>query len=99
MTADRVDLKDGTLIFESLKKRRRGTYRPVPVPPALLDALNMGHDIKAAQRRRDGGLGVHLWPWARTTAWRRVQEVMKAAKVKGPHATPKGCATGSESRP
>jgi hypothetical protein len=27
-----VNLKDGTLIFESLKKRRAGIYRTVPVP-------------------------------------------------------------------
>lgn len=39
LTADRVDLKDGTLIFESLTKRKRGVYRPVPVPPAFLDTL------------------------------------------------------------
>src|SRR4030088_3240048 len=72
LTADRVDLKDGTLIFESLKKRRSGVYRPVPVPPALIDALNMVHDIRAAQKRRDRGRAVRLWPWARNTAWRHV---------------------------
>src|SRR5579872_1411838 len=94
LTADRVDLKDGTLIIESLKKRRRGVYRPVPVPPAFLDTLNMVHDIKAAQKRRDRGKGVFLWTCARNTAWRHVQAVMKAAKVKGPHATPKGLRHG-----
>jgi hypothetical protein len=29
LTADRVDLKDGTLVFERLKKRRAGILRPV----------------------------------------------------------------------
>jgi len=94
LTADRVDLKDGTLIFESLKKRRAGVYRPVPVPPALMDALNMVHDIRAAQKRRDRGRAVRLWPWARNTAWRHVGAVMKAARIKGPHATPKGLRHG-----
>lgn len=94
LTADRVDLKDGTLIFESLKKRKRGVYRPVPVPSAFLDTLNMVHDIKAAQKRRDRGKGVFLWTCARNTAWRHVADVMKAAKVKGPHATPKGLRHG-----
>jgi integrase/recombinase XerD len=94
LTADRVDLKDGTLIFESLKKRRAGVYRPVPVPPALIDALNMVHDIRAAQKRRDRGRAVRLWPWARNTAWRHVGAVMKAARIKGPHATPKGLRHG-----
>ena len=33
LTADRVDLAAGVLVFESLKKRRRGIFRSVPVPP------------------------------------------------------------------
>jgi integrase/recombinase XerD len=32
LSADRVDLRAGVVIFESLKKRKRGVYRPVPVP-------------------------------------------------------------------
>ncbi|HEY0421297.1 MAG TPA: hypothetical protein VGC80_17410 [Acetobacteraceae bacterium] len=34
LTADRVDLAAGVLVFESLKKRRAGIFRNVPVPPA-----------------------------------------------------------------
>jgi integrase/recombinase XerD len=40
LTADRVDLAAGVLVIESLKKRRTGIYRTVPVSPALLDALD-----------------------------------------------------------
>ena len=32
LTIDRVDLAAGVLTFESLKKRRDGVYRSVPVP-------------------------------------------------------------------
>ncbi len=32
LTADRVDLRADLVIFESLKKRRSGIYRAVPVP-------------------------------------------------------------------
>jgi integrase len=46
LTADRVDLAAGVLVFESLKKRRTGIFRNVPVPPALLDTLDMVHDIR-----------------------------------------------------
>lgn len=94
LTAAHVDLKDRGIIFESLKKRKRGVYRPVPVPPAFLDTLNLVHNIKAAQRREGRGRGVHLWTWCRTTAWSRVIEVMTAAKIEGPHATPKGLRHG-----
>src|SRR4051812_5093968 len=46
LTVDRVDLVAGVLTFESLKKRRTGVYRNVPVPPALLDALDLVHGIR-----------------------------------------------------
>ena len=32
LTVDRVDLAAGQLVLESLKKRRSGIYRAVPVP-------------------------------------------------------------------
>lgn len=94
LTADRVDLTDRRIVFESLKKRTRGIYRPVPVPPAFLDTLDLVHNIRDAQKRRDRGKGVFLWDWCRTTAWTRVGEVMKTAGISGPHATPKGLRHG-----
>jgi integrase len=94
LTADRVDLKDGVIVFETLKKRKKGVYRTVPVPPSLLDTLNMVHDLRAAQRRRNRGKTVQLWKVSRTTAWRRVQEVMTAAGIVGIHASPKGLRHG-----
>ena len=53
LTADRIDLKDGTIVIESAKKRQMAIYRPIPVPPALLDMLNLVHDIRAANKRQD----------------------------------------------
>ena len=44
-------------------------YRAVPVPPALLDALDLVHGIREAQRR--GHAKAMLWPWSRMTAFRR----------------------------
>ena len=91
LTAGRVDLEGRALVFETLKKRRRGVYRAVPVPPAVLDALDLVHGVREAQKRRSGGHGVRLWPWARSTAWLRLQGVIRAAGIRpGPHATPKG---------
>lgn len=34
LTPERVDLEGGCLVFRTLKKRREGVYRAVPVPPA-----------------------------------------------------------------
>jgi integrase/recombinase XerD len=55
LTVDRVDLVAGLLVLESLKKRRSGIYRAVPVPPALLEALDLVHGIRELQARRGKG--------------------------------------------
>jgi integrase/recombinase XerD len=94
LTADRVDLAAGVLVIESLKKRHTGIYRTVPVPAVLLDALDMVHGIRELQSRRGKGRGVRLWPWSRMTGWRAVHAVMTAARLDGPHASPKGLRHG-----
>jgi integrase len=70
LTADRVDLAAGVLTIENLKKRRAGIYRAVPVPPALLETLDMVHGIREAQSRRGKSRSERLWPWSRMTGWR-----------------------------
>ena len=49
-TAQQLDLAGHVVMFESLKKRWRGVFRAVPVPPELLDTLDMVHGIREAQR-------------------------------------------------
>jgi integrase len=94
LTADRVDLAAGVLTIESLKKRRSGVFRSVPVPPALLDTLDMVHGIRERQTSRGKGRGARLWPWSRMTGWRAVHAVMAAAGLDGVHASPKGLRHG-----
>ena len=93
LTVERVDLAGRVVVLETLKKRRGGVYRAVPVPPELLDTLDLAHGIREAQRRGQGK--ALLWPWSRMTAFRRVREVMVAAGIPdGPHACPKGLRHG-----
>jgi integrase len=81
LTVERVDLSGRVIVLESLKKRRRGVYRAVPVPPELLDTLDLVHGVREAQRRGQGK--ALLWPWSRMTAFRRVQEVMGGSRHRG----------------
>jgi integrase len=89
----RIDLEAGTIIFESLKKRRKGVYRAVPVPPQVIDALNMVHGVREAQQSREGGKE-RLWTFSRTSAWRYVADVLEQAGIEGPQASPKGLRHG-----
>ena len=41
-----------------------------------------------------GGRSIRLWNWSRTKGWYIVRAVMKAAKIAGAHATPKGLRHG-----
>src|SRR3954469_24842193 len=69
LTAQQIDLSGRVVVFESLKKRRKGVYRAVPVPLELLDALDLVHGIQEAQRRGQAK-ALLLWPWSRITAFR-----------------------------
>jgi integrase/recombinase XerD len=95
LTPERIDLTGKAVVVESLKKRRRGVYRTVPVPPGLLDELDLVHGVREAQRRGKGHADQPLWPLSRMTAWRQVTTVMVAADIPaGPHRSPKGLRHG-----
>jgi len=88
LTTRRIDFDEKTIIVETLKKRREGVFRAVPVPDRLLDTLDLVHGVHEAQKRNTDR---NLWQWSRVTAWRKVKAVMyKAGIDDGPHASPKG---------
>jgi integrase len=97
LVGERIDFDAGAIVFESLKKRKRGVYRAVPVPPVVLEMLAMVHGLKDKKKKTAGAKEKSpppLWEFGRTTAWKKVLGVMKAAGVKGPQATPKGLRHG-----
>src|SRR5260370_41224418 len=61
LTAKDIDLSAKAIVFETLKKRKRGMYRRVPVPSELLDSLDMIHGLRQLQRKCR--LSDRLWPW------------------------------------
>jgi integrase/recombinase XerD len=89
LTPTHIDLEGGVVEFETLKRRRNGLVRQVPMPPEVLRELERVFDLSAAQR--DPVRAVQrLWPWSRSTAWRHVKTLMANAEVYGSAAMPKG---------
>jgi integrase/recombinase XerD len=89
LTAAALDIDSGVANIETLKRRKRGIVRQVPLPRDTLRELNCFFKLRLMQR--DPQLAVErLWRWSRTTAWRRVKEVMIAAGIFGAPAMPKG---------
>lgn len=94
LNAGSVDLSARTISFQTLKQRGRIAYRAVPVPDSVLDALELVHAIRKAQRAKRRGSPVPLWSWGRTQAWNHVKAAMDEAGISGPHASPKGLRHG-----
>jgi integrase len=64
LTPRSVDLSGKAIVFETLKKRRSGVYRALPVPDSSLDILNTAHGLIEAHRSRRKGVadGPHKCP-------------------------------------
>lgn len=88
-----IDIESGVANITTLKRRKRGVVRQVPLPAELLDDLD--HEFRLRDAQRNPALAHdRIWPWSRTTAWRRVKATMLAAGVIGTSAMPKGLRHG-----
>lgn len=85
LLAHHIDTGEQAIVFESLKKRRKHVFRAVPIPETLIRDLLRLADIS----------GPRLWGLSRTTAYRKIKEIMQAAGISpGPHQCPKGLRHG-----
>ena len=80
-----VDAESKAVLIRSLKKRDKHEIRRLPIPGFLVDGLLNIAPTEANQP---------LWPFSRTTGWRIIKSVMKAATISGIHATTKGLRHG-----
>lgn len=88
LTADSFDLDMRVVTFETLKRRRRGILRQVPLPADVVRECQRVFRLRA--RQRDSELAqARLWCWDRSTAWRKVKNVMATADIRGLQSTPK----------
>lgn len=88
LTPERIDRANSAIIFETLKRRKRGVFRAIPVPKEFIERLARVHRLSPSL---EGCPEVHgpLWKWSRTTAWKHVKAVMEAAGVPSSLASPK----------
>jgi integrase/recombinase XerD len=93
LTPASIDIESGVASLETLKRRRRGVVRQVPLPQDVLNELD--RVFRIGELQRDPLLATNrLWCWSRTTAWRRVKAIMATAGVIGMAAMPKGLRHG-----
>ena len=92
LTEKSIDWTQRVVVIESLKKRRKGVFRSVPIPAELIDLLVELHGIDRKSRLKN--TPKPLWGFCRMTAYRRIRKVMEHAELHGLHAVPKGLRHG-----
>lgn len=88
LSSERLDEAAGAINLDTLKRRKSGVVRAIPVPKELFHYLDGIHSFRSAQQSLDEA-GIRLWTWSRTTAWRRVQRMMRVAQIPIHLANPK----------
>jgi len=83
LTRDSLDISNEAIVFETLKRRKRGIFRAVPVPAFLLKQL-IEHSPEHGR----------IWPWGRTTAWKVVKVFMADAGIPPTVQTPRAIRHG-----
>lgn len=86
LLAGRIDGTANAVVFETLKRRKRGCYRAVPVPETLTRALLQISSGKSSDAK--------VWNFSRSTAYRMIKAKMSEAKISGGMAMPKGLRHG-----
>ena len=89
LTMAHIDLSSRCVTVETLKKRRKGVFRQIPLSDSFLGELNLVHQIRSKQRTLKGK-NQKLWNFTRRTGHRRVQTVMDRAGIFGHHACSQG---------
>jgi len=82
LTPQRIDFRGKNLVFETMKRRRRGCFRSVPIPDSLIKLFARAILKKTPAQP--------LWNFSRTTAYRLIKQRMARAGINGGMATPKG---------
>jgi integrase len=86
LTVGRIDLAERALIFETLKRRKRGHFRAVPIPDSLCELFQAAlAGVEASAR---------VWGFSRATGYRLVKGCIGDAGITGGMACPKGLRHG-----
>ena len=85
-----IDIDHRSIRIESLKKRRRGIFRSIPISDRLLRRLDRVFRLSKCQSRGNS----LIWTWSRATAYRMVKRHMAEVGITGSWANPRGLRHG-----
>ena len=85
-----IDFSMGSVTIETLKRRKTGIFRQIPLPDDYLQALDDAYDLRILQKRGAKNKEKYLWGWSRRYGYQVIIEIMAIAGISGIHAVPKG---------
>src|SRR6266478_7056112 len=78
LTPNAIDVESGDIALKTLKRRKRGVIRQIPLPHQIISEFESQFGIGTV--RLDPQLRNRpIWPWSRATAWRLIKKIMAAA--------------------
>ena len=80
-----IDFDEKLVVIETLKRRKSGIYRAIPVPSAWLRRLD-----EILRIRKSGEDEKPLWDFSLSTGYRTIKLAMAAAKIQGDYANARG---------
>jgi integrase/recombinase XerD len=87
LTPTRIDKASNAIVFETLKRRKSGVFRAIPVPSELIVRI-LGF-VGPVSWPPESKEEPRIWNWGRTAAWKNVKAVMESAHIPASLATPK----------
>ena len=81
-----LDVSERSVVIETLKRRQKGVYRAVPISSDFVRLIwSVIQGVDASGR---------IWHFSRSTGYRLIKSCMKAARISGAMASPKGLRHG-----
>jgi len=88
-----VDYSSKAVTVKTLKQRKDGVFRQIPLPEDYLDELNLVFNFKKNKNLKKFRTKL-IWSWTRQGGHKKVVAIMKRAGIEGIQATPKGLRHG-----
>ncbi|MDO5970290.1 tyrosine-type recombinase/integrase [Flavivirga aquimarina] len=85
-----IDFSNKSVVLETLKKRKRGIYREIPLPDILLENL----EFYMNSLEREGEEPLRLWRFSLRSASRYIKTVMCKADITGIQSSARGLRHG-----
>ena len=85
-----IDFSGGAVTIGTLKQRKSGVYRQVPLSDDYLRSLDNSFDLRILQKKNSKTRNQFIWGWSRRHGYQVIKKIMDKAELEGVYAMPKG---------